>query len=550
MGNVFNRIKDWWQGADRTQKMVSVFGSLFLLGLLGFTAYFASKPKMVPLFAGLAPIDQGKVVDELRKQSVPVELGPQGAVLVPAGKEDEANMMLAMADKLPSQSASDKTSLDSINLSTTPAQEKEKLKAAREASLSRAIEQLSCVRSAEVKVNFGKESPFAEETIQPSAVVRVTESGEGITPPQAFAIARLVQNAVPGLQAHKIAVINSSGRLIYDGEQQNSTEGFATKKLETERAEAKRRETELQQRLDVAFGPGNTVAMIQLELNMDSVSEEKTARELGDKKVTDETTEQLTDGNSSAVNGAGGVTGVDANTPGAPTTGGGTPGKVNYTSSTKSMDYPSSETHTSTKKAGGDLTSMTISVIANSTAIKDPTPLQAILDNYLGAKKGQVGFAASVQSVAFDTTAKDAEKKSAASAASQGQMQQMLSLLPIGALLLVGFMVAKSIGKIPGKTLTMALPQGGSMPISIDALETASDALPAGRTSVQSLAANEPELAEALESMGIEHIDETVDVEAIRQRIDLPLEQIRKMAKQKPQAVAMLLKSWLLEDRR
>lgn len=88
------------------------------------------------------------------------------------------------------------------------------------------------------------------------------------------------------------------------------------------------------------------------------------------------------------------------------------------------------------------------------------------------------------------------------------------------------------------------------MPVSVDALDMTSEALPAGRTSVQALAANEPELAEALESMGIEHIDESVDVEAIRQRIDLPLEQIRKMAKQKPQAVAMLLKSWLLEDRR
>jgi flagellar biosynthesis/type III secretory pathway M-ring protein FliF/YscJ len=69
-------------------------------------------------------------------------------------------------------------------------------------------------------------------------------------------------------------------------------------------------------------------------------------------------------------------------------------------------------------------------------------------------------------------------------------------------------------------------------------------------TSVQALAQTEPELAEALSAMGIESIDESVDVEAIRQKIDLPLEQIKKMAKQKPQAVAMLMKSWLLEERR
>ena len=68
--------------------------------------------------------------------------------------------------------------------------------------------------------------------------------------------------------------------------------------------------------------------------------------------------------------------------------------------------------------------------------------------------------------------------------------------------------------------------------------------------SVEALASTEPELAAALAEMGIENIDETVDVESIRQRIDLPLEQIKKMGKQKPQAVAMLLKTWLMEERR
>lgn len=70
------------------------------------------------------------------------------------------------------------------------------------------------------------------------------------------------------------------------------------------------------------------------------------------------------------------------------------------------------------------------------------------------------------------------------------------------------------------------------------------------RKSVKSLEASDPELADALTAMGIETFDDTIDVEAIRRKIDLPLEQIRKMSKQNPQAIAMLLKSWLLEERR
>ena len=361
----------------------------------------------------------------------------------------------------------------------------------------------------------------------------------------------MVQNSVPGLTAENVSVINSAMKIIYDGKDQNSTDGLASKKIQAEIAESKRRELDLQRRLDIAFGPGNTVAMVQCELNMDAIQQDKTERELGDKKVTAETTEQLADANASA---AGGAAGIDANNPSSPAAATGNNGKSNYTSSQKTMDYPTSETRTSTTKAPGNLLGMTITVISNSGEKVDASAIQSILDDYLGSRKGQAGFSAAVQSVKFDTKAQEAEKKSAAASANSAKMQQLISMLPVGALLLVGFMVAKAIGKIPGKTLTMALPNGGQMPVDFDqdpylALgETG--ALPARTMSVEALASTEPELAAALAEMGIENIDETVDVESIRQRIDLPLEQIKKMGKQKPQAVAMLLKTWLMEERR
>lgn len=561
MGALLNRIKDWWQGADRTQKLVSVFGSLFLLALLGMTGYFASKPKMQPVYAGLNPADQGMVVEELRKRGIPVEIGPSGAVLVPSTRVDEVPMVLATAGKMPSSGDKGSAWLDNMNWLGTPAQERERIKAGKESELARSIMTLEGIESAIVHINFGKDSEFMDEKVAPTAVVNIKESGRGaVRPEQAKAIARLIQNSVPGLGPEGVSVINSAGRLVYDGQEQNSTEGLANKKLETETAEAKHREADLQRRLDVAFGPGNTVAMVQLELNMDAVSQDKTERLLGDKKVTGESTETLNDANASGA--VGGATGIDPNTPGAPATATGPNGKVAYQSSTKSMDYPSTETHTSTKKAAGELVSMTVSVIANKTKDKDPTAqIQAVLDDYLGAKKGQPGFIASVQAVEFDTSAQAAEKKAAAAAAGQAQMQQIVSMMPIVALMIVGFMVAKAIGKIPGRTLTMALPNGGTMNVpmpavgageQVPAMESAAQGVLPERmfTSVQQLAQTEPELAEALSAMGIDHIDDTVDVEAIRQRIDLPLEQIKKMARQKPQAVAMLLKSWLMEERR
>lgn len=551
-----NRIKDWWQGADRTQRLVSVFGTLFLMVLLGFTVLYATKPKMQPLYAGLTPADQGMVVEELRKHSIPVELGAQGAILVPSDKVNEAPMVLAMANKLPNPGPKGNDLIGSINSFGTKGQEDAVLKAAKEGELARSIATLDGVASALVHISGGKDSPFAEESIPPSAVVNIKEAaGTTLRPEQGKAIARLVQNAVSGLKSENVSVIDSAGRLVYDGQEENSEDGIASRKLETEIEESKRRENDLQRRLDVAFGPGNTVAMVQVELNMDAVNKDETVKEYGDKKVTGEATESLSDGNAGA---ASGLSGIDSNTPASPPPGTPSTGKVNYVSSQKSIDYPTTETRTSTQKAAGDTTSMTITVIANSSAIKDTGPIQSILDDYLGTRKGQPGFSAAVQSVAFDSSTQEAAKKAGDAAARQGQMQQMISMLPIVALLIVGFMVAKAITKIPGRTLTMALPNGGTVAVGGEgldsrdhlALQGGSMAATKSLTSVQTLAETEPELAEALSALGIEHIDDSVDVESIRQKIDLPLEQIKKMAKQKPQAVAMLMKSWLLEERR
>jgi len=41
-----------------------------------------------------------------------------------------------------------------------------------------------------------------------------------------------------------------------------------------------------------------------------------------------------------------------------------------------------------------------------------------------------------------------------------------------------------------------------------------------------------------------------MDVGEIQSKLNVPLEQIKKMSDDRPEVVAMLIKSWLLEDRR
>jgi flagellar biosynthesis/type III secretory pathway M-ring protein FliF/YscJ len=56
-------------------------------------------------------------------------------------------------------------------------------------------------------------------------------------------------------------------------------------------------------------------------------------------------------------------------------------------------------------------------------------------------------------------------------------------------------------------------------------------------------------MSEVMQALGLDPGVDTVDVEGIKNRLDLPLEQIKKLARQRPDTVAMLLKTWISEDR-
>jgi flagellar biosynthesis/type III secretory pathway M-ring protein FliF/YscJ len=61
---------------------------------------------------------------------------------------------------------------------------------------------------------------------------------------------------------------------------------------------------------------------------------------------------------------------------------------------------------------------------------------------------------------------------------------------------------------------------------------------------------NAKTMEDVLAALGMDSEDESIDIANIKTKIDLPLEQIKKLARQRPDTVAMLLKSWIMEDRR
>lgn len=574
MGSTLLRLRAWWETADRTQRAVTLFGGAFLVLLLAGTFYFATRPKMALAWGGLTPADQGKIVAEIQKLGIPVDYDTSGNVRVPSDRVAEVQAMLSARGVAPTSGHPGNADLAGIGMMNPKSVEDARLNAIREGEIAKSIETLMMVQTARVLLNPGQRGSFATEDTPASASITVTpRAGFEIGPAQAKAIASMVSRAVPGLSNKNVTVIDAEGNTLFDGTTQDGAEAVFASKIEAQVNEARRIRRELQPVLDRAFGVGNTIVTARVEMDFDKSRERTVTMRTGERPINVESVTETMGGGSSV----GSPSGMSANLPGGapasasvPSTGSG------YEGSQEVKRYPYDTTEIEKEKAPGTVTSLAISVLVNTRkpdaqgtgtapakagetaapaelTAEEQNRLDASVRNvvmgYLGRQgsaldasdEEQTNYTVQVTLTPFDNSSSIKADQAAAAAASQARIQQALSVLPIAALLLVGFMVVKALGKVSKSETVMiqATPGGALVPMPAAGAAPAIEAVAGGGATPHRPAAQ-----------AAEHPAIPMDVGEIQERLDVPLEQIKRMASDRPESVAMLLKSWLVEDRR
>ncbi|MEQ1822878.1 MAG: flagellar M-ring protein FliF C-terminal domain-containing protein [Fimbriimonadaceae bacterium] len=523
MGALLLKLRTWWETADRTQRAVTLFGGTFLVFLLVGTYYFASRPKMVMIYGGLTNAEAGTIQGEIRKMNIPVDSDAQGNVFVPSAMVNEVQSKLELAGKGPSSGHLGNEELGKFNAFMPPSVEAERLKAMLEGELARTIESIDGIASARVHITLGDKTPFAQDKKPASASVMVHEkAGMGIGAGQARAIALLVSRGTTGLTPENVFVVDSAGRSLYDGTENSSLTTKANEKVTTETAEAQRRERDLQAAFDASFGSGSTLVKVNLVMDFDKQTQSSVKISPKAKPVFEEKSSET-------------MPTPSANAAAAPANANTNPQQTakdgKYEGIKQRSEFATDTVKTDTVKAVGSISQMSIAVLVNSDKIKDSAPVQAFLKTYTAANPGSTAV---VTEAKFDTTAATEAKKAADAVGASNKMQQVFSLLPIGALLLVGFMVLKGLAKT-AKSQTVRV-----QALSDGSLVQQQSSLP------QSIGGG----SEVLMSLDEGDVLSEQTIAELKERVNLPLEQLKKMATNRPDSVALLIKSWMLEEAR
>lgn len=541
---MLERVREWWQNSDRQSRFIAAASAAGLFIVMIALSFWATQPEWEVLYSGLSPSDSGAIVGRLKQAKVPYRLSAGGSTIeVPSNRRDEMLLSLA-SDGLPNQGTLGYSRLEKLGFGTTQTVEQETTRIAHEEALQNTIARLQPVAGARVHITPAIDSPFVGEKKPSKASVMVDlKPGQQLTREQIASIVFLVSRSVAGLSPDNVSVVDEYANLLWDGSQASTmAPGVASNKLELERAYAEALQRQLQQQLDAVLGPGKSRLTVTAELDLDREEINQKQIEAGPDGQGIPISETRTE---ETVRGAGGRTGGTVGTPTYSAAGAGSPGEYKHSSTTTNYEYGLSTTHR--VKMPGKVTRLSVAAMVDaSVAPEQLEKVRTFLEGAIGADRATPDqrFRVIVESIPFDNTlAKEAE-------AARKQMQsrqwidQLLRYLPLAALLVVLLLVAKALRPTrmvqTPEGVMMSLP-GGEVPEEPGALESESAGnVVEGTSSTGRARRRTPGFIPA----------EDVEITPIRERVDVNLESVVRLAEDKPEKVAMLLKSWLAEDER
>lgn len=270
MEAVMNSMK----GLGNMRVGLLVGAGVMLLGFFMMMAFRMSSAGMAPLYTGLSLEDSAKIVAELDKTGTPYELASGGSqISVPADKV--LRLRLNMAEQgIPSggsivgyeifdRSESFGSSNFVMNVNMLRALEGE---------LARTIGSLNGVDSVRVHLVMPKRELFSREREKPSASVTIKmRGGSALERQEVTAITHLVASAVPSLDASKVTIVDSHGKLLARGDGNDSIDGIASTAAEYRIAYETRMQQTLEDLLEKVIGVGKVRVQVAADINFDRV---------------------------------------------------------------------------------------------------------------------------------------------------------------------------------------------------------------------------------------------------------------------------------------
>ncbi len=264
-----NQAKEFWQRLRPAQKLTIAVAVVGAIGILTTVVAVSSSEPMAVLFRDLDPKDAGALVDKLKEQAVPYELGEGGTTIrVPESRVYELRLAMAR-EGLPSSSTVGYEIFDRTNLGMSDFVQRLNHKRALEGELQKTIASFDEVQKVRVMIALPEKALFEKDQKKPTASVLLhLKSGRSLSRLNIEGIQNLVASSVEGLSPADVTIVDQHGQVLSQAPRETSTiAGLTATQYEQQQKVENYLTTRVQSLLDGVLGPGNSVVRVSAELD-------------------------------------------------------------------------------------------------------------------------------------------------------------------------------------------------------------------------------------------------------------------------------------------
>jgi flagellar M-ring protein FliF len=504
------------------------------------------------LYVNLSDKDGGSVIAQLSQMNMPYKHSEGGAILVPADKVHEIRLRLA-TQGLPKGSGVGYELMDNSRFGMTQFQERLTFQRGLEGELTRSIQSLGSVQGARVHLAMPQQNGFFREQQKPSASVLLSlHTGKSLDRSQIAGIVHLVASSVPELDPKSVSVVDDSGNLL--SAPSGAAGGPDTQQIQY----ARQVEMDLAHRIEDILAPlvgrQNVKAQVSVDIDFSRVEYTSESHQPNTNGGVIRS-QQLLENNSASNASVSGVPGASSNQAVAPSTmplngaapnvnGGARPaGQASNGSRNSVTNYEIDRMVKTVKSATGGLMRVSAAVVINdpskvlSTApnaadANTPKPLSPEqMEQFSAVVKEAIGFKADRgDSVKLISGAFNVDKIDAVEIPwwKQAEIHAIIKNM----VWLIGVVVVAALAMF-----IVVRPMMRGLRMAANAVEPLLDAVVADlpqRPAVESVIALPPNTPPALALQSMES--------------DQRLQDVRKLAKENPAAVADIVKTWIQGD--
>lgn len=520
-------FKKIWDSLPKVQKIgiVSLIASLILFIII--FGVLSTRVQYEALFTELEAKDAALIKDYLDKQNIDYKISGSGTVIeVDKNKKYAVRLDISKNGLMPTNGTVGFEIFDTTKIGATEFDKKMMFLRAQKGELERTIKSLEQVKSASVNITPATDSPFLEERVgAKSSVLIQLNPLQSLSEESIRSIMLLVASSVEGMLIEDVRVVDTYGNILSDRVDFSEGGTLANrKKIDLERTVAKDLEKNANGVLAI-MGQGNYKVKVSVELDFDKESynqEVYTTPTVAGEQLTGglvRSTQNQSEEYKGADKGAEGVPGTTSNIPGyvgLDESG----SENNYKKNNSIINYEMDKKNSVYEKSIGGIRRMTVSVTLNKNAVyfkdKDITDdekgqFQRMVETAVGLDYSR-GDKINVEVIPFNTEVTEQfnmviEKEA-----------QRMKYIYIGGFILIGILVVILI--------LYFIYRGVEEKKLREQEEKAID-----------------ELLPQFEEFEIEDQMSVEDQERMDQE-----NQIKQIAKQKPEEVANLIRNWLMED--